>query len=343
MTQILPMLAARASKSYIEEALDDSNRVAELKYDGARYILSNMGGTFTLTSRRISKKTGELAEKAQSIPHICQLIKEPGITLDGEMTVANAHGTSSDVMSILNCKPAEAIRRQMAQGWLVYTAWDILDYQGESIRHLPLSERRLILNSLYVRMCPLKWKKSDCKVYSQELDHIKLAVQTPFKRVLLARANKENLEGIILKDIRSPYIENDRHKENWLKVKKVQDYDVVIMGFTKPRPMTTKVSGETSESKLYKNGWIGAVIYGAYNAFGCLVEVGRFAGMKDSLRADMSAHPKKYIGQVAEIRGHEFRVDGIFLPRFSRMRPDKEPKACTVNDLKSTDRDYTYE
>jgi len=97
----------------------------------------------------------------------------------------------------------------------------------------------------------------------------------------------------------------------------------------------------TPITKFYFNDWIGAVKFGKYDKDGNLVELGECSGLTDELRKDMSENPDKYIGQAIEIGAMERTKDGFYRhPQFIRMRPDKNPSECVLeeDEIKSSPR-----
>jgi ATP-dependent DNA ligase len=89
-------------------------------------------------------------------------------------------------------------------------------------------------------------------------------------------------------------------------------------------------------TKFYWHNWIGAVKFGKYDKEGNLVELGECSGLTDELRKDMSENPDKYIGQVMEIGAMEKTRDGFYRhPQFSRMRPDKNPHECVIEEQRA--------
>lgn len=131
-------------------------------------------------------------------------------------------------------------------------------------------------------------------------------------------------EGIILKHAGSTYTE----EKLWVKVKKEETEDVVIMGYDDAKAESTKVTGVTSVTKYAKKGWIGAVRFGQYRD-GKLVDCGKCSGMDDKLREELSLNGGKYIGTVVEILANEREETGKFRhPRWVGFREDKNPKDC---------------
>jgi hypothetical protein len=98
-------------------------------------------------------------------------------------------------------------------------------------------------------------------------------------------------------------------------------------------------------TKFHFYDWIGAVEFAQYgnvdaeddegnvsNEYG-LKHVGFCSGLTDELRKHMTENQEEYIGECMEISAMERTKDGYFRhPQYLRMRPDKNPKDCIVNE-----------
>jgi len=116
-------------------------------------------------------------------------------------------------------------------------------------------------------------------------------------------------EGIILKDFTSFY--TFKKCDKWVKVKEVIDADLVCVA-------TTKGTGK------YKGAIAALTCIGLVEGEYISVNV---SGLPESVRFD---DPKNYIGQIIEIKYNSVTKDqrtgqhSLFLPRYSRVRQDKE-------------------
>lgn len=318
---IKPMLASKASSEKIEELLDSDQWVAEPKLDGSRYIAAFNPEATNFTSRRTSVKTGSPVDKTDNVPHLGLAFESlEGTVLDGEiMRTADLTGNSSDVVKIMGSSPEKAIQRQEQEGWVHYHVWDILYACGTDMQKQPLSMRRQVLEKILE-----EWNNP----------YVHLVDVRQNKRQLLDEIEKSGLEGIILKDSNSTYVQ-DKRSPNWIKVKKEQTYDVVITGFDEPKEESKKATGILSPTKYKEKGWIGAVRYGCYRN-GKLVEVGSVSGMDENVRGLLSTNRSEALGQVIEIKGQEVLKDAIRHPRFIKFRPDKDAKECKWEDIFET-------
>jgi ATP-dependent DNA ligase len=315
---IKPMLASKGNDEKIAEAMESDSWVAEPKLDGSRYIASFRDDAVHFTSRRTSVKTNEPVEKTGNVPQLSLAVPDlVGTVLDGEiMRTHELTGSSNDVTKIMGASPEKAIGRQEKEGWVHYHVWDILYVQGVDLQNQPLTVRRDALEKVLDH-----WQNP----------YVHLVEQRSNKQALLTEIAVRGLEGIILKNKNSTYVQ-DKRSPNWIKVKKEQTYDVVITGYDEPKAESKKTSGILSETKYKAKGWIGAIRYGCYRN-GELVEVGSVSGMDDDVRQMLSENKEDYLGRVIELKGQEVLKDAIRHPRFVMFREDKDATECKWEDI----------
>lgn len=299
---ITPMTAHKASPDILTKIEGDKNLGVSEKFDGYRELLYLGEKKNNLISRSGNNHTS-------NAPHIQDAIipEYSGTVLDTEaIAPSNELG---DTTSILGSSPSTSIKWQEKHGNLKLIAFDIPRYKGIDITMLPLRERRKYLEETVnaLHKAGLKEIRME-KLYFQD------------KRQVFDDIVKRSGEGVMIKDLTKPYVEGERTR-HWLKVKKQDTWDVIIIGFT------------PGEGK-YKDT-IGAIRYGAYNKEGKLMEIGRASGMTDEERYAFGKNPKKYIGKVIELSGQEIGTGGaIRHPDFKRMREDKEPQDILLKDIK---------
>ena len=219
----IPMLAKSAGNK-MNELLDSDKYIAEIKYDGSRYISDN--GIFT---SRIGK------DKTDNIPHISNFLKTINAVLDGEVYYPNAD--SNLTTTVMGSLPKRAIELQEKQGLIRYVVFDILEYNGISLINKPLTTRQSYLAKLYNE-----------QLYKNE--YIDLSIPCVDNRKLLQEAKDNNYEGIMLKNKDALYVPSKRPEHNWYKIKRHMTDDVVIMGFTNGKG---KFAGQ-----------VGSIIFGKY-------------------------------------------------------------------------------
>ena len=117
----------------------------------------------------------------------------------------------------INRKPLTLYSAGMA-GDLVYYVFDLLWLNGDDLRELPLAERKKKL---------MKLLHPNAKIRISE--HVVTEGEAFFKV-----AAKQGLEGIMAKDLNSPYFSGKR-SHSWLKMKAVHQEEAIIAGYTAPR------------------------------------------------------------------------------------------------------------
>lgn len=304
---IAPMLASKGEPLMILRVAESDEWVAERKLDGSRYGLYIGQDSNRLLSKHISVKDDKPVDKTENVPHLTKVScpELAGTVIDGEITTPN--GDFGNVVSVMGSHPFEAIEKQKRDGLMLFTVFDCPRFKGEDITKKTLRERQHILKEV---------------IKTLGIDQVQFIEQRSDNRMeWFKQIVKEGGEGIILKRWDSTY-DAGKRGPNWIKVKKMQTYDVVVMGFK-----------ETKSEAWAAQGLVGAVIFGCYNSKGVLQEVGDTSGMTLEVRRDMSANPKKWIGTVVEVAGQEVLRDAIRHPRYIRTRPDVAAKTCTIKKL----------
>lgn len=304
-----PMLA-----TLVDGPFDDPGWEYEVKWDGYRALAYVRNGEVSLQSR--NKKSFN----DKFYPIYQQLVKwKINTVIDGEIVVINEKGLS-DFNALQNW-------RSEADGELVYYAFDILWLEGKSLIHLPLSERKAILQSIVNENSPVQLG------YSVEAEG----------HAFFEAAQKMGLEGIMAKKSDSEYYPGIRTRD-WLKIKINKRQEVIIAGYTL----------NEGSSKLFS-----ALLLAAYDK-GELHYVGKVGtGFKEKQQKEMLALFKPLITKkspfketpdynkpsrfrpnpphanatwlkpelVCEISFTEITADGVFRhPSFEGMREDKSAK-----------------
>ncbi len=192
-----PMLATLVDKPF-----DSPDWIYEVKWDGYRALAFINKGKVELKSRN----NKSFDEKFYPVYDALTKLKMNAV-LDGEVIVINDQGLS-DFGRLQNW-------RSEADGELKFYVFDILWLDGLSLVHLPLTERRRILQDLL--------PEHDMIKLSQAFD----STGTEFFKV----AQQMKLEGIMAKKADSDYKPGLRSRE-WLKIKVNQRQEVVIGGYT---------------------------------------------------------------------------------------------------------------
>src|SRR5512140_1335436 len=222
-----PMLA-----SLVKAPFNDPHWLFEIKWDGYRAVAEVRDHDVRLVSRAGTSFNERYAPVVDSLKKL-----RDDVLLDGEIVAIDREGRSHFQL-LQNYQ-------RTGKGDLQYMVFDILSLNGKDLRGLPLIERKNILK-----------KTLPVLPHARYSDHV-VGDGTSF----LNAARKQQLEGIMAKDMRSPYREGDRSHE-WLKIKTGLRQEAVIGGFTAPR-------------KTRKH--LGALILGVYEG-DRLVYVGHAGG-----------------------------------------------------------------
>ena len=194
--RVSPMLATLVAKPFHAE-----NWVYEEKYDGVRLLAYKEGSRVRLLSRNAKDNTARFPNIAEAIAKL----KPVTLLLDGEVVVFDRKDISR--FQLL----------QEGKGEATFAVFDCLYVDGKDLRRKPLSERRPILETVVRAGGPL--------LLSRRLDKNGLKAYQIAKR--------RGYEGLVAKDLSSPYVEG--RSKFWLKVKVHQEDEFVIGGFTAPQ------------------------------------------------------------------------------------------------------------
>jgi bifunctional non-homologous end joining protein LigD len=194
-----PMLA-----TLVDNPFDDKEWIFETKWDGFRLITEKRGHNVRLWSRNGIDVTATYAVLLPALQKI-----EGSCVLDGELCALDAHGRSRFqlLQNALNKKAK-----------LLYVVFDALIVGGKDIREKPLLERKKILKGLVPRDPLLRYSEHVAEFGTREF----------------AKAQRAHEEGVIAKRAASLYYSGKRTRE-WLKFKALNQQEVVLVGYTKPR------------------------------------------------------------------------------------------------------------
>ncbi len=171
----------------------------ELKWDGFRAIATVRGGEATLRSRNDNDLTERFRSVATALPGA---VLAPYAVLDGEICSLDEQGRSS--FSAL----------QQGAGSLAYVAFDLLEWNGESVVSRPLEERRQLLAQAI--------RPGGSVLLSPVFDD---------GPGMLSYAREHGLEGVVAKRLSSRYHPGKRTTD-WVKVKLRDTADLVVCGYT---------------------------------------------------------------------------------------------------------------
>jgi DNA ligase D-like protein (predicted ligase) len=198
-----PMLAR------FSQPFDSENHLFEIKWDGIR-ALAYLTGNTKLVSRNGHVLT-------QSYPELQNLHQDlPAKTIiDGEIVCFHQGKPSFHHLQHRNMLREEgAVSRAAQKSPVIYLVFDLLYLQGENLMSLPLKRRKELLNQITQpsdRLVISQWILTQGVLYFKE-------------------AKKLGLEGIMGKDLTSPYLPGQR-TNYWLKIKVKRRLSLLIGGY----------------------------------------------------------------------------------------------------------------
>src|SRR5258708_3409525 len=196
-----------------DKPFSDPNWLVESKWDGSRRVGFVANGDVGGVSGSKRDVTAEFPEFQDLARHL----RAGTAILDGEIVTLDENGRS-DFQKLQNrfgvSKPSQKLIRDVP---LTYYLFDVLYCNGFDVRKTPLLQRKDLLRQML---------RADDQVRYWE--H-----QLKKGKELYAAAKQKGLEGIVGKQVESPYTGN--RTSLWLKFKIVNELDAVIVGWTAPR------------------------------------------------------------------------------------------------------------
>ncbi len=207
---INPMLATLVDKPF-----SNPDWLFETKWDGVRAICFISRGTARFVSRSQIEMTAQYPELA----NLAKYISGAEAIIDGEIVALDERGVSRFqlLQRRLGRKNAGAIRQLAATIRIAYYAFDLLYLDGFDLTKCKLIDRKGTLERVL--------KPANNVRYS---DHIIAEGERLYAEVV-----KVPLEGMVAKRLESSYLQ--RRSADWLKIKTIQQIEVVIGGYTQPR------------------------------------------------------------------------------------------------------------
>ncbi|HYG61200.1 MAG TPA: ATP-dependent DNA ligase [Thermoanaerobaculia bacterium] len=327
-----PPMEAKSVDAIPSAAPGDGGWLYEPKWDGFRCLAFRKGEQVLLQSKScqpLGRYFPELVEALRALP-----VKT--FVLDSEIVISREGKLSFDDL-LQRIHPAESRIRKLARETPASLfAFDLLvDARGTSLVDLPLADRRERLEKLFGKL-----GEPESVVLSPATDERELAEQW------IRDLGAGGLDGVIAKRSGEPYLSGER--TGMVKIKRHRTADCVVGGFR---------WAHKGEKK------IGSILLGLYDGQGNLDHVGFSSSFTDTERRELEEilvpliEPPGFTGKapggpsrwsqgrsteweplrpalVCEIRYDHFS-GGRFRhgTKFLRWRPDKEPRACTYQQL----------
>jgi bifunctional non-homologous end joining protein LigD len=198
----------------------------EPKYDGIRALVSLTpgagGAEVQIWSRLGNDKTVQFPAIVRAFRAKTKRLEAP-LLVDGEIVALDAGGRPTGFQRLqgrIHTADSRAVEQLEKSQPVAFIAFDLLRDGDDDVRGLPLTERRARLER--------RWK-------ALASDTLRLSEQVAGDgREMLARAEAEGWEGLIVKDASSVY-QSGRRSPAWRKLKVVKQQEFVIGGWTEPR------------------------------------------------------------------------------------------------------------
>lgn len=324
-----PFMLAHPLADKPESLGEISDWLLEWKWDGIRAQIIRREGQAILWSRGDELVTSgfpEIVHAAMSLPD--------GTVLDGEV-VAIEEGSErpmpfAKLQRRINRKNVEmSFWPEVPVGFI---AFDLLEYEGEDIRSLPLSERRAQLAKLIEQLGPRSLIR---------ISHPATAESWNDLEEMLGQSRDRAVEGLMLKKLSSPY-QAGRPTGLWWKLK-VQPYTVDCV-------LLAAQSGHGRRAGLLTD-----YTFGVRNDAGELVPFAKaYSGLTDQEILELDGWVRRHtlerfgpVHRVEPVRVFELGFEAIQkstrhksgiavrFPRMLRERADKKPgEADTLNSLR---------
>ncbi len=312
--KIKPMLAVRG------EPFSSENFIYEIKWDGTRCI-----AFVDVENKKLRLQNRRLLEIAYRYPELdfFNFLNQNAI-LDGEIVVLKDGKPSFHLLQKrehIDSKVKIELLSKMYPA--VYIVFDVLYVQGDGwVMDRPLIERKIILNEI----------GNDTSRITKS-DFIE-----KFGKELYDKAVKIGLEGVMAKKKNSTYQPGKRSRD-WIKMKKSKSLDCIIVGWL--------------EGEGIREGKFGSLVL-ALKSNGKFVHVGQVGTGFDKEFIDWFYERLKKIEidkpyfeaefsrkvhwvkpvYVCEVKFLEKTKDNkLRAPVFVRLRDDKSPDECKIEDL----------
>ncbi|MES2745457.1 MAG: DNA ligase D [Bdellovibrionota bacterium] len=327
-TALKPMLVHKTP-----ELLEGTEYVYEQKLDGVRLIAYTDGDKWTVISRLGNDKSAQFPEIGESLKKLSKRAGGP-IILDGEVVAIDKKGLPlgfQELQGRIHLDDREAVQAEIKATPVDFYIFDVLLVGEVSLLDEKMIDRREVLEKLFAK---------------GKYPHLKINPIEKSAKKMKARAIKGDWEGLIIKDIHSPYLPGVRTK-NWLKWKMVKREELIICGWTAPRG-TRKHIGSlllgyySDDNKLIFAGHVGS----GFNAKS-LKEV--VTALKELEQKTCPFEKKPATNEkphwvkpelIAEVKFHEWTDEGnLRHGTFLGIRDDKRAKDIVLPEREIEEKD----
>jgi bifunctional non-homologous end joining protein LigD len=292
-----------------------SEWIHEIKYDGYRLIVVKRAGEL----RVFTRSELDWTDKFKALAKHLSKVSDKDFVLDGEAVVWDENGKSNfgDLQAAIKGR-GESIS---------FVVFDLLHFDGENLRNLPLSERLKRLAGL-ISDEPNVVRRSKTWASGEGRD-------------LYLQACKLGLEGIISKSVTGRYLEGLRR--DWSKSKCRPRQEFVICGFTPPKSslpaFSSVVLGSFENGKWIARGKVGTG-FSEDDRVQLLKRFKKLVSKKPLFATDDKSVVWMEPQLVAEIEYAELTRDGsIRQGSFIGLREDKAPVEVQLDGIQTASAD----
>ena len=307
---LLPMLA-QSAESVEAAAVSVEQPTIEYKVDGARIQVHKEG-------ERVAIYTRNLHDATQRMPEIVSVVQSLGahsLVLDGE-AISLDH--SARPLPFQTTMERFGTQSGDAPGHVHPFFFDVLHRDGVDLLDEPLAARREVLSEAV----PEHWIVTTSSVPIAES---------------LADAVENGYEGVMVKDLTSPY-QAGRRGSAWIKVKPVHTLDLVVLAV------------EWGSGR--REGWLSNIHLGARDGSGFVMLGKTFKGMTDEMLQwqtarflELETHREGHVVHLRPEQVVEVAIDGVLASprypagmalRFARVKQYRDDKAAHEADTVET-------
>jgi len=296
-----------------EEDLDRIGYVFEPKLDGTRALCYKDGGI-----RFINRRDRDITERYPELD-ISSSIRARDCVLDGEIVVFDDTGNPSFRLLQKREQTSPSVYHlRSRQHPSTYVVFDILNHDGQDLTSLPLSERRIVLESVVT-----------------EGPSLRKIVQTMEGRKLWALILDRGVEGVMAKRMDSKYEQGIR-SQHWLKIKTTLTVDCVVVGYSHEKRAISSLALALYDDDVLV--YVGRVGTGFTED-----QMEHMVRILEPLRIDVPPvvnvpeHDLSWVRpeMVCKVEFLELTINGhLRAPSFRGLRYDKPPKDCGMEQVR---------
>ena len=332
-----------------ENVWKSSNWVAEQKEDGARMVMVFTDGQWNFFSRNVSvsdflpisyREDIDLAggdfskikdqfildsEIVSTNPNISTVMGKRGVVTESQLQAVTA---------LLSMNSVDSLKIQKEENCpLEFRVFDVLWWNGEWIMDKPLYQR-----IEYVVKAISELQDAGIKARRPYSNYNN---KKAFYKMMISMGN----EGVVLKNLLSPYIPNNsRRRDGFVKVKRTMSETSKMMGLGDT--IDAFVTGfEPADEEKSWSGLIGAVEFSVYlrdaNGEQKLHKIARVTNIPMDLRKEMTTHDAdgnpimkpEWYGKVGSVDGQCLSARSLRLKHavLVNWRPDRDESTCVLD------------